>query len=564
VHCYSETGEPLWQFDDSGKHLAALVAAPNGSTYVWLHVTAGGTVQEAAMLALDSGGGELWRADEGTARLNWPLTNPESDLVYQRGIGSASILIALAADGSPDWEFPGAVSRPTSGPDGRVYAALWDNSDIVALDNDGTAEYPYGGPPDLGAAPLWSLAIGNDSSAYYGAVHCARMGGATYYAAVGWPYSVPPVGDTAGNYYSATEGQLFKLDFDGNLAWQKGSIYPARGGPAIGTDGTVYVADDDLVALTPDLTEIWRAELPGNAGTQLGYYVDATPLLDSNGSLYVATHQLLNFFDAAPSQLTSHLTCVSSAGSERWSTPLLGEWISAPVMDSDGNLYVGSMPEPHGFDPRPVFLVALNCAGSEKWRLELGEGLISQPAVLLDDAGDLILFRSDKLYAVRPDQSEAWDYAPPGGFGGPVIGADNSILLNVGDALIALDSAGDELWSYPVPAGFALQPSVGPDGQICFRTADDHIIILDEDGNLLDEAPLGIELGFTGSRPTVDGAGKIYLVTEHWLQCLNPDGSELWRLWRYVNGRADCSPVLGADGRLYFLQINGDLLLVKE
>ena len=56
--------------------------------------------------------------------------------------------------------------------------------------------------------------------------------------------------------------------------------------PAIGRDGTIYVADwDTLYAIKPDGTERWRFNTENVIGS-----VDSSPAIGSDGTIYIGTY----------------------------------------------------------------------------------------------------------------------------------------------------------------------------------------------------------------------------------------------------------------------------------
>lgn len=211
-------------------------------------------------------------------------------------------------------------------------------------------------------------------------------------------YFVVQVRDELGGLVLRDE--LWKVSPSGSVSW-KYNINPNALGmdiglstPAIGVDGTVYVAGDRLYAINSDGTLRWTAfsstyetmmnsPIIGNDGTIYFVYHNipltalspsdgtikwscalgvndhcfASPAIGSNGDIIVAQHP-------------STLYAVTSNGQIRWtfnlsSVGFTGYFRSSPSIDKDGTIYLGI----NMGSPTSAFF-AINNDGTLKWIFE--------------------------------------------------------------------------------------------------------------------------------------------------------------------------------------------------
>ena len=200
--------------------------------------------------------------------------------------------------------------------------------------------------------------------------------------------------------YSVLGDELWHLSPDGNLLW-KYDINPRRltmevglSSPAIGIDGTIYVAGDRLYAIRSDGTLRWsaletypemfrNAPVIGKDGTvyfvyhnipltafnpdngsilwtcQLGVndHCLASPAIGPGGTIYAATQPGL-------------LYAISPDGHPLWTFDLAsagfsGTFRSSPAIDAEGSVYFGI----NTGNPSSAFF-ALNPDGTLKWKFE--------------------------------------------------------------------------------------------------------------------------------------------------------------------------------------------------
>jgi outer membrane protein assembly factor BamB len=214
--------------------------------------------------------------------------------------------------------------------------------------------------------------------------------------------SCPAIGPD-GTVYIAGDS-LYAIQPDGTLKWAR--YWPLcseemRNAPVIGADGTVYFVYHNvpLTALDPaDGHTLWKCPLGVND------HCLASPAIAADGTIYANTNQGLVY-------------AVSSSGVLRWTFNIASAgfsgWLrSSPAVDVDGTIYFGL----NDGSPSSAFF-ALNPDGTLKWVWEpsgLPSGvpsdhfdIYSSPAI---GADGVIYFGQEfgRVYALAPDGSSLW------------------------------------------------------------------------------------------------------------------------------------------------------------
>lgn len=218
--------------------------------------------------------------------------------------------------------------------------------------------------------------------------------------------------------YFTTHSEVIAVDREGGRRWS----YPRDGrqvkwsSPAIAPDGTVYVVDGRLLALTPEGKLAW-AYAPGS-GPIKGFA--AHPTVADDGTIYFAAGE--------------RMYAVSSGGVERW-TREIGVSESSPALGPDGTLFIGALPP----GSKRGALLALNPRdGSRAWSFPVETYIDSSPAVGADGT---VYFGSDDgvFYAVSSAGKRVWALDTgrgPGGpaevDGSPALGPDGTLFFGHG------------------------------------------------------------------------------------------------------------------------------------
>ena len=254
-------------------------------------------------------------------------------------------------------------------------------------------------------------------------------------------------------------GSLVAVDPGGSIRWILDGLDRTSSSPAIGPDGTIYVAGGRHVQAVDPRGEIrWTYEISP------GIFL-SSPAVASDGTIYVGGD------DHA-------LHAINRDGSPRW-TFKTGNLIRAPAsIGADGTIYVPSQ------DGR---LYAVDPDGSERWSVvvhppppgydDFRVSVSSPPSIGPDGA---IYVLGQGLFAINPDGSIRWHFdSNTSGFRTtPILGADGNVYLASGPAVTALDAQGRLLWDYVpgggVPSSFVwarASPAIGVDGTVVATSA---------------------------------------------------------------------------------------------
>jgi outer membrane protein assembly factor BamB len=194
----------------------------------------------------------------------------------------------------------------------------------------------------------------------------------------------------------------------GSLRWQT-RIGPTDFSPALGTDGTIYIAGDDqsLYALSPDGQIRWtfRASQP---------IFSASAAIAPNGTIYFGAED-------------GNLYALNPDGKEKWRFTADLPLRSSPAVGPDGIVYIGSLDHS---------LYAIKPDGQEKWRFRTEGPVHSSPAIAADG---VVYIGSDDghLYAVNPDGTKRWSFKTDGEIrSSPVILADGTVYIASRDGVL--------------------------------------------------------------------------------------------------------------------------------
>jgi outer membrane protein assembly factor BamB len=204
-------------------------------------------------------------------------------------------LVALNADGATTWRI-GVGVRYSSADDHSAPVIAFDGT-VLVTGRQNTVDVLWAVRPDgsmLWSAPLYESpcvapAIGPD-----GTVLVAGSSGLEAFAEDGtrrWrhaldgcPRSMALANNGTVLVITGAPDELVVIDSTGTRLWHRTVSY-YTGGIAIGTDGTIYIAsaelNDDchLLALAPDGSELWRARTTRDS--------DQAPVVGSDGTIYV-------------------------------------------------------------------------------------------------------------------------------------------------------------------------------------------------------------------------------------------------------------------------------------
>lgn len=194
--------------------------------------------------------------------------------------------------------------------------------------------------------------------------------------------------------------EVVRISANGTELWRRPlGIPPERvevgfSAPALGADGSVFVAADSLYALNNDGTVRWTAF--GSSED-----IRATPTIGADGTVYFATRSV-------PLTALDPVT-----GAVIWSEDLgtNGHVYGAPALGADGTIYVAT---------EACVLYAVSAAGTTLWDFDATVGgsscaMRGSPAVAAD--GTIYVGTTDRLprpvmFAIRPNGTVRWTFLP--------------------------------------------------------------------------------------------------------------------------------------------------------
>jgi outer membrane protein assembly factor BamB len=250
-------------------------------------------------------------------------------------------LYAFYPNGTVKWQFgtngASIFSSPVIGQDGTIYFGH-DNytgykSHIEALYPNGTLKWSFQTNHFVHSSP----ALGED-----GTVYCGSHDGNLYalypnngtlkwaYQTGGWVARGPAVADDGTIYFDSWDGYLYAVHPDGTLRWKTGG-YLAGTTPVIGSDGTIYVGNEQLTAIYPENGSVkWSCDI-GPGRTIRG----SSPAISADGTIYFGTW----IGDYSGGEIIA----VNPDGTEKWRELIANDFVnSGPAIGSDGTVYIGS------------------------------------------------------------------------------------------------------------------------------------------------------------------------------------------------------------------------------
>jgi outer membrane protein assembly factor BamB len=348
--------------------------------------------------------------------------------------------------------------------------------------------------------------------------------------------------------------------------------------PAIGDDGTVYFGTGmylgppysewragELYAVRPDGTTAWtyRPGGPPPSPFEPGRAL-YSPVIGRDGTIYVQDATYL-------------VHALSPGGDLLWTYGDFGPFVRrdvgqhCPAVGADGTVYVGA-DGLHALDP---------ATGRRLWHFpgeKPGHECMASP-VVGEDGTIYVMIGEDRLYAVRPNGTQAWALAFAGGgdrwemsFSTPAIGQDGVLYLategqDLGEPfsqVYAILPTGAVQWSYPVDGGRFVRasPVVGADGTIYVATKaggpelDARVIALSPDGAKRWHFSLERASADVYCTPSVSDDGLLYFGSEVTLfYALRLDGTLAWT--HRIGGTNWSSPAIASDGSVYVGSIWG-------
>ncbi len=193
---------------------------------------------------------------------------------------------------------------------------------------------------------------------------------------------------------------------------------------------------------------------------------------------------------------------------------------------------------------------ASNQCGTQKWRFQTGNGIISSPAIGPD--GTIYVGSGDGFLYAIDNGTLKWKFETNNSIiSSTAIGPDGTIYVGSYDhylyAIIDNGTNGVLKWSCKTGGAIESSPAIGPDGTIYVGSEDNYLYAINPDGTLKWSYKTG---GYVLSSPAIGPDGTIYVGSEdNYLYAINPGGT---LKWKYKTGNwVDSSPAIGSDGTIY-------------
>jgi len=308
------------------------------------------------------------------------------------------------------------------------------------------------------------------------------------------------------------------------------SIYAS---PAIGADGSVYVADNSgiLAAVKADGVVKWAT------ATDFLDFIDGGAIaIGANGDLHFGTY----FGD---------FYAYTAGGTKQWIYSTESEIWAAPAIGADGTLYVKT---------DDGQLNAFTPDGVRKWQLAVPGATYTSPVIGQDGTIYLASAGDAALYAITPDGKQKWR-AELGAsvYSSPAIGADGTLYLgNYDGRFFAIGSNGVRRWQFDTGSPLSGSAVIDGRGYVYFGSYNKKLYALDTVTGAKQWEYLTGDI-IRSTAPLIADDGAIYIGSDDgFVHAVNPDGT-LRRTYA-TGGPILASPILSA-GRLYVASTDAKL-----
>ncbi|MEO0081855.1 MAG: PQQ-binding-like beta-propeller repeat protein [candidate division WOR-3 bacterium] len=328
----------------------------------------------------------LWRCVVGSSATGSPAVGADGT-VY---VGSGGKLTAVNPDGTRRWEYQtggsGGFGSVALAADGTIYASYW----VDGLGDQLYAFYPDGSPKWMFPVPSGHgpgcITVGPDSTVYVVA---------------------------GGN------SEFYALRPNGTLKWVFDIGYEVGGDavPPIGDDGAAYCGgwwSYSLSAVSPYGSEIWSFHIDGG--------VERGPAIGSDGTIYVGS-----VANPIGGSQPSYFYAIRPNGSQRWRFLADGHIRVTPAIGTDGTIYFGT---------QAGTFYALNPNGTIRWSYSAGVRFWASPPVITFGGVICVGSNEGRLLAFNPDGTLRWTYTAGGTIGPLAIGTDGTIYFGSADGYL--------------------------------------------------------------------------------------------------------------------------------
>jgi outer membrane protein assembly factor BamB len=265
-----------------------------------------------------------------------------------------------------------------------------------------------------------------------------------------------------------------------NASWYHAAAGRDGASVAIAQDGTIYVPDLNLHALSPSGVEKWFFPIGVRTGS---------PTIAADGTIYVGASD-------------RHVYAIQPDGTAKWNVALDNSIYESPAIANDGTIYVCTFSS----------IFALNPDGTQRWSIDLG-AQIRAPAIAAD--GTIYVANQGTLDAISPNGTGRFTYYVLGAVeGAPVVGTDGTVFITASTdttpSLVALHPDGTLAWGKSLHGGEVYgTTAVAGDGTVLVTTSM---------GRLFAFTPAGVQKwavqlsGLLGP-PVISSDGIVYVTS---------------------------------------------------
>ena len=272
------------------------------------------------------------------------------------------------------------VSSPAISDDGTIYFGSW-NKRFYAVDVSGNARWEYETDGAISASPLLltrdmetHIYVGSGDSVMYKfdtngrVVWKCKLGEAIYSSA-----AASSDGETL--YVGSNDNRLYAIDTtSGKILWSQILHGKVEASPAVGSDGTIFVADFGgfVSAISRHGSIEWSYETPGRVS------IVSSPTLDLEDTVYIGSK-------------TKQVLAIRRDGTLKWSYSLDENVDSTLTLDRDGDLvFGGSRGGVHVLD---------SASGQARWSFNVKSPIFSAPVLC---GHNMMIVASEKgdVYAI--------------------------------------------------------------------------------------------------------------------------------------------------------------------
>lgn len=221
----------------------------------------------------------------------------------------------------------------------------------------------------------------------------------------------------------------------------------------------------------------------------------------------------------------------------RWKYALDARVTADPVVDADGNLYVGT---------HAGTLWAFNSEGIPLWQRDLGARIYA--AALIDRQGTVFVGTDGRgFFGLDPKGEVRFSIATRDDADTPAsVAHDGTLRFAAGRTLYSIAAKGTVLWTFDAGGKLFTSVTLDDEGSAFFGAQDDHVYGVDAKGKLLFRYRTSADVDVT---PVLADDGTLYVASDdQHVYCLARDGTLVWatRLEGHVRGAL----ALGADNTL--------------